>query len=320
MTKRIHFFVILLLSNFLTIFLFSHLSFADQIILKSGQVLDATVLELTPELIRVESSSGPMSYPRDEVISINSIALDGELPESEKTVTTENPNQGSTTETTLSPPPSPSPYETESESLINNLGTPEEAHLLERMANQEKAIRTGTGETTPANYLHHQIRKQTRTYWTGYLDFLTFVEPVFPPFIRFIRSNSIFLKDLALDPENRDVLIYILVIQFFIFSIALQQIAQRFRLTSWMAFIPILQLVLLVKMADRPLLWFFLLFVPIFNIFVWIMIWVDIFDLFQKPLPLAVFMLIPGLQVILPWYLLISTKDAVTKVNQAYYG
>lgn len=45
---------------------------------------------------------------------------------------------------------------------------------------------------------------------------------------------------------------------------------------AWWAYIPILNLVLMVKMADRPIWWVILTLVPIVNLIVFFILWVEI--------------------------------------------
>jgi hypothetical protein len=45
---------------------------------------------------------------------------------------------------------------------------------------------------------------------------------------------------------------------------------------AWWAFIPILNTILLIKMAEKPMWWFFLLLVPFVNIFAWFALWMSV--------------------------------------------
>ena len=45
---------------------------------------------------------------------------------------------------------------------------------------------------------------------------------------------------------------------------------------AWWAFIPILNTILLIKMADKPMWWFFLLLVPFVNIIAFFALWISV--------------------------------------------
>ena len=48
---------------------------------------------------------------------------------------------------------------------------------------------------------------------------------------------------------------------------------------AWWAFVPILNTVLLIKMAEKPMWWFLLLFIPIANWIVFIVMWMKVAEI-----------------------------------------
>lgn len=56
------------------------------------------------------------------------------------------------------------------------------------------------------------------------------------------------------------------------------KIAQKigYRNSAWWAFIPILNIVLLVKMANRPMYWFWFCLIPVVNVIVLAVMWIDV--------------------------------------------
>lgn len=81
----------------------------------------------------------------------------------------------------------------------------------------------------------------------------------------------------------------------------------------WLAFIPILQLYLLVRMANKPAYWVLFLFVPIVNIFIFIHIWIEICTIIKKPIFFGMLMVVPGLNYLIMCYLGLSSTKEVTK-------
>lgn len=86
-----------------------------------------------------------------------------------------------------------------------------------------------------------------------------------------------------------DIGIYIFV------SLALMGIANRLGLDdkSWWAWVPFLNLLLLIEMAGAPLWYILLMFIPIVNLVVMVMIWISICQARGKPGWWGALMLVP---------------------------
>lgn len=65
---------------------------------------------------------------------------------------------------------------------------------------------------------------------------------------------------------------------YFYFAYSQFKIAQKCGQSdsAWWSFVPILNTVLLIKMANRPMWWFFALLVPLVNIVLFAMLWIDV--------------------------------------------
>ena len=72
---------------------------------------------------------------------------------------------------------------------------------------------------------------------------------------------------------------------------------------AWMAFVPILNIVLMCDIAGKDLWWVILFFVPCVNIVIAIIVWMGIAEAMDKPNWLGILMLVPGLNVLIPFYL-----------------
>jgi len=75
---------------------------------------------------------------------------------------------------------------------------------------------------------------------------------------------------------------------------------------SWFAWIPILNVILLIQIADKPLWWFVLLLIPLLNIIIAVIIWMAIAERRGKPNWLGILMIIPFVNFIIPAYLAFS--------------
>lgn len=75
---------------------------------------------------------------------------------------------------------------------------------------------------------------------------------------------------------------------------------------SWFAWIPVLNIYLLVKVAQKPGWWLILFLIPIVNIVIGIIVWMKISELLRKPSWLGILFIIPFLNFILIGYLAFS--------------
>jgi hypothetical protein len=71
----------------------------------------------------------------------------------------------------------------------------------------------------------------------------------------------------------------------------------------WFAFVPILNLVLLVEIAGKELWWVLLMFVPCINLFVILYIWMQVAEAMNKPGWVGLLMIVPGVNFLVPFYL-----------------
>jgi hypothetical protein len=104
------------------------------------------------------------------------------------------------------------------------------------------------------------------------------------------------------------VVYFILMAIFYIyFAICLMKIAQKTNTeNAWFAWIPILNVFLMLMIAKKPLWWFILLLIPIVNIIISIIVWMAIAEARGKPSWVGILMIIPVLNIIIPGYLAFS--------------
>lgn len=100
------------------------------------------------------------------------------------------------------------------------------------------------------------------------------------------------------------ILLWVAVATWVIFSIPLYAIGKKCgEENAWFAFIPILNLVLMVNIAGQDTWWVILFFIPIINIVIHIIVWMGIAEACDKPSWVGVLMLVPCVNWIVPWYL-----------------
>lgn len=90
-------------------------------------------------------------------------------------------------------------------------------------------------------------------------------------------------------------------------AITLQMIADKTGTSdAWMAWVPILNVYLMCKIAGRPGWWVLLFFIPLVNLVIGVMVWMGIAEARHKPAWLGVLMIVPIANIIIPAHLALS--------------
>ena len=90
-------------------------------------------------------------------------------------------------------------------------------------------------------------------------------------------------------------------------AITLQMIAGKTGTSeTWMAWVPVLNVYLMCKIAGKPGWWVLLFFIPFVNLVATVMVWMGIAEARQKPAWLGVLMLVPIANIVIPAHLAFS--------------
>ena len=88
------------------------------------------------------------------------------------------------------------------------------------------------------------------------------------------------------------------------FALALSTIAKKTKTeNAWWAWVPILNLLLMLNIAKKPLWWVILCFIPIVSIVVVIIVWMAIAEARGKPNWWGILLIVPVVNFIVPGYL-----------------
>lgn len=92
------------------------------------------------------------------------------------------------------------------------------------------------------------------------------------------------------------------------FGFCLFKIAQKKGIVdkAWWGFIPILQVLLMLKVAGKPWWWIFLFLIPFVNLVVGIILWIKIAEALGKSKWMGVLMIVPGVDLFVLGYLALS--------------
>src|SRR5947208_11887236 len=84
-------------------------------------------------------------------------------------------------------------------------------------------------------------------------------------------------------------------------ALALQTIADKTKTeNSWLAWIPIANIVLMLKVPKKPIWWIVLFFFPVFNIFFIFIVWLALAEARGKPSGWGFRMIVPVPNLIIP--------------------
>jgi hypothetical protein len=87
-------------------------------------------------------------------------------------------------------------------------------------------------------------------------------------------------------------------------ALALQTIAAKTNTeNAWFAWIPILNLILMLNIAKKPIWWILLFLIPIVNVVIYVLLWMGAAEARGKPNWWGILTIVPLVQLIVPGYL-----------------
>ena len=87
-------------------------------------------------------------------------------------------------------------------------------------------------------------------------------------------------------------------------ALALQTIATKTATPNgWLAWIPIVNIFLMLQVAKKPMWWFILFLIPLVNIIFMIMVWMAVAEARGKPNWWGILMIVPMANIVVPGYL-----------------
>jgi hypothetical protein len=109
------------------------------------------------------------------------------------------------------------------------------------------------------------------------------------------------------------VVFFVIFIAIYIYmAICLMKMAKKTNTpNAWFAWIPFLNVWLMIQIAGREWWWFLLFFIPFVNIVASIMIWMGICKALGKPEWLGILVIVPIANFVVPGYLAFSKDEAV---------
>ncbi len=100
------------------------------------------------------------------------------------------------------------------------------------------------------------------------------------------------------------IMFLVIAVLYVYFALALQTIAKKTNTeNAWLAWIPIVNVILMLNVAKKPLWWFILCLIPIVSIVIFIIVWMAIAEARGKPGWWGILLIVPVVGLIVPGYL-----------------
>lgn len=97
------------------------------------------------------------------------------------------------------------------------------------------------------------------------------------------------------------LMVLVFIIAYIYFALALQTIARKTNTENgWWAWVPILQIILSLNVARKPMWWIVLCFIPFLNIVMFVLIWMGISKARNRPSWWGILLLVPVVNLIVP--------------------
>jgi hypothetical protein len=138
--------------------------------------------------------------------------------------------------------------------------------------------------------------------WFGWLFGLCIV--LLPAIAALAQSNEDAARAFALAGPFI-LFIFVVGLAFYVYhSLALQTIATKTNAENpWLAWIPIANIILMLNIAKKPLWWIILFLIPLANIVVAVIVWMEIAKARGKPDWWGIMVVVPIMNLIMPGYL-----------------
>ena len=261
--------------------LISGYSYADVIQLKSGELIKGVVSEETAEYVVIDSEVDvKITYYLDEIDNI--IYDDGRVFGKGDKLETENLEKDSQESDLIQ---NLKKYETKS---IEELNIDKTSEYMDRQVSiQKKKIRRKIDKKIAELKKVHPKSSRILVYF----DRLT------------KKVNTSKVDKIIRIFTTTSPTVYFMIYAMFCFPFML--LAKKMRCSMFLSWVPFINVLVMLRMADKSFFWFFLFFIPIVNIFILFSVWRSICDILQQPPWLGIFAIIPGLNLFMVWYLAI---------------
>lgn len=290
---------------FAATFLLAGTARAETIRLKSGLVIEGIIVGRTEDSVKIDTGLGiPITYYLDEIENILA-ATRTEALQPKITQPPDVPSEMEPIPVATAPDPVPAaPVQT----------PPSTSTPSTMMQKIEKEIPPYTSDVTALppwqaprlsqdEYLKIQAER-ARTIEQEHINgiVLVLIESL-TRYWRELKDAHPLIRKIAESPVGLTVAAVIWMALYALICYPLMRLALRLNSNGGMAWVPIFQIFEMLRIAGKSPIWFLFFFFPLVNILAFLFVWMSIARQLQQPHWLGYFMLIPGVNVLLLWYL-----------------
>jgi Family of unknown function (DUF5684) len=153
-----------------------------------------------------------------------------------------------------------------------------------------------------ANFSEAKLMKAKKAFssWTRWL--LVLFAMLLPARLVFAQDNS--RIPMAFMGGFFVIFCIVFLVAYVYHALALQAIAEKTNTeNAWLAWIPIVNLILMLNIAKKPIWWIILFFIPLLGFVMLVLVWMGIAEARGKPNWWGILIIVPVVNVIVPGYL-----------------
>ena len=301
---------------------------AETIRLKSGQIIEGTVVARTEDSVKINTGVGvPITYYLDEIENIPA------MPQVETSETKITQPAGITSAPSPVDSPAPTPIAATHSPATAVLQTHQEppapssaSSVISQISHkiEEKfPLYTTTTDASlppwqaprlsPDEYLKIQAAR-ARTIEQAHINHavLSLIEYLTPHW-RELKNKHPLIKTIAQSPLGLSSALGLWASVYALICFPIMLLSRRFKCGGWLAWVPVLQILQLLRIADKSSIWFLFFFFPVINVLAFLFVCMSIARRLERPYWLGYLMLIPGVNVLILWYLALLPASAPSK-------
>ncbi len=277
---------------------------AETIRLRSGQTIEGTVVERAKDSVKVDTGVGiSITYYLDEIESI-----------------IRSPQPPAISAEVL-----PAPAVTRDSALTLDTHPPAPISIPSTRTVEGKIFLDNTAPSSPLwdaprqsrdEYLKTQA-KRTRAVEQEYIDRIILpLTGYLTSRWRGLKSAHPLIRTIAEDPAGPAIAIIFWAGVYALLCYPLMRLSLRFQCGGWMAWIPILNVFQLLRVADKSPVWLLFFFFPFINLLAFLFVWMSIARRLEQSHRLGYLMLVPGVNLFVLWYLAMLPNTSTAPKKQ----
>lgn len=309
---------------------------AETIHLKSGQIIEGTVVERTEDSVKVDTGVGILvTYYLDEIESATAtphvettppeIIAEPEITHP-ATAPSAPPPADSPAPTPIAATPAPDPIVPTQALQVTPPPTSISSAITHKIEEKFPLYTTTTTDTSLPpwqaprlsrdEYLKTQAAR-ARTIEREHINkIILALKGYLTSHWRGLKDAHPLVRTIAESPAGLAIAISLWAGIYVLICYPLMRLSHRFKCGGWMAWVPILQIFQLLRVADKSPIWFLFFLFPVISLLAFVFVGMSIARRLEQPYWLGYFMLVPGVNIFVLWHLALLPDPATSPKRQ----